>query len=179
MFGLRAYHQSEPVKAKQWLAADNFRLVTPVAPSRPGIRNASLPAAPGIDGRIRSFSLTFDQPLPWQGVSDALETLAGFCSHRLLRMKAIVNVQEYPGRPVVLHAVQHLFYPSVELPRWPDDNQSSRFVFITADLDETFVSNLLSSFTQTVTLNLYKLEHRQVCCQIPASLGLVSSLAFA
>ena len=65
-------------------------------------------------------------------------------------MKAIANVQEYPGRPVVLHAVQHLFYPSVELPRWPDDDHRSRFVFITADLDETFVSNLLSSFTQTL-----------------------------
>jgi G3E family GTPase len=66
-------------------------------------------------------------------------------------MKAIVNVQEYPGRPVVLHAVQHLFYPSIELPAWPDDDHRSRFVFITADLDEAFVSQLLTSFTQTVT----------------------------
>ncbi|QQZ27633.1 GTP-binding protein [Thiothrix subterranea] len=150
VFKLRAYHQTEPAKAQQWLAVDNFRLITPLAPMRPGIRNPSLPASPGIDGRIRSFSLVFDHPLPWQGIVDALETLTGFCSHRLLRMKAIVNVQEYPGRPVVLHAVQHLFYPSVELPRWPDDDQRSRFVFITADLDETFVSNLLSSFTKTL-----------------------------
>ncbi|MGB5598075.1 MAG: GTP-binding protein, partial [Thiothrix litoralis] len=111
----------------------------------------SVPTHGGTDQRIRSFSLTFDEALPWAGVSEALDTLVEFCSARLLRMKAIVNVQEYPGRPIVLHAVQHLFYPSVELPAWPDDDQRSRFVFITSDLDEDFVSNLLTSFTQTVS----------------------------
>lgn len=149
IFKLRAYHQSEPAKAKQWLAADNFRLVPTSLPPQAAIRNPALPLHTGADGRIRSFSLTFDQPLAWQGVAAALETLAGFCSQRLLRMKAIVNVQEYPGRPVVLHAVQHLFYPSVELPAWPDDDHRSRFVFITADLDEQFVTGILEKFTLT------------------------------
>ncbi|OQX03121.1 MAG: cobalamin biosynthesis protein CobW [Thiothrix lacustris] len=152
VFKLRAYHQSEPVKAKHWLAAENFRVVTASLPlKQPSILNPSIATHSGTDTRIRSFSLTFDQPLPWAGVSEALDTLVEFCSARLLRMKAIVNVQEYPGRPIVLHAVQHLFYPSVELPAWPDADQHSRFVFITADLDEAFVSNLLTSFTQTVT----------------------------
>lgn len=152
IFKLRAYHQSEPVKAKQWLAAENFRLVTSGSPLKTsGILNPSAPLHTGADGRIRSFSLQFEHALPWAGVAEALETLAEFCSQRLLRMKAIVNVQEYPGRPVVLHAVQHLFYPSIELPAWPDDDHRSRFVFITADLDEAFVSQLLTSFTQTVT----------------------------
>lgn len=148
VFKLRAYHQTEPVQAKQWLAAEQFRIVAPTPLLKPGIRNPTRPASPGVDGRIRSFSLVFDEPLPWQGVAEALEMLAGFCSHRLLRMKAIVNVQEYPGRPVVLHAVQNLFYPSVELPHWPDDDQRSRFVFIIADLDEQFVARMLEEFTQ-------------------------------
>lgn len=150
IFRLRAYHQSEPAQAKQWLAAENFRLVAATAPGTSAIRNPTAPVHNGVDGRIRSFSLTFEQPLPWQGVAEALETLAGFCSHRLLRMKAIVNVQEYPGRPVVLHAVQHLFYPSVELPAWPDADHRSRFVFITADLDEAFVAGVLQKFTHTL-----------------------------
>ncbi|QTR45485.1 GTP-binding protein [Thiothrix litoralis] len=152
LFKLRAYHQSEPAKAKQWLAAEHFRLVSANLPlKQPSILNPSVPTHGGTDQRIRSFSLTFDEALPWAGVSEALDTLVEFCSARLLRMKAIVNVQEYPGRPIVLHAVQHLFYPSVELPAWPDDDQRSRFVFITSDLDEDFVSNLLTSFTQTVS----------------------------
>jgi G3E family GTPase len=152
LFGLKAYHQSEPAKARQWLAADNFRLVSARLPlKQPSILNPTVPPAHnGTDGRIRSFSLTFDTPLPWAGVSEALETLAGYCSQHLLRMKAIVNMQEHQG-PVVLHGVQHLFYPSVELPAWPDDDHRSRFVFITSDLDEDFVSNLLTSFTQTLT----------------------------
>ncbi len=152
VFKLRAYHQSEPVKAKQWLAAESFRVVTAHYPlKQPSILNPALPVHSVTDGRIRSFSLQFEQALPWAGISEALDTLVEFCSSHLLRMKAIVNVQEYPGRPIVLHAVQHLFYPSVELPAWPDDDHRSRFVFITADLDEAFVSNLLTSFTQTVT----------------------------
>lgn len=151
VYNLRAYHQSEPRAAKQWLAVENFRQVKPITPKQhTGIRNPRSTASPGVDGRIRSFSLMFEQPLPWQGVADALEMLADTCSDRLLRMKAIVNMQEYPARPVVLHAVQHLFYPSVELPAWPDDDHCSRFVFITADLDETFVSNLLQRFTQSI-----------------------------
>ncbi|CAG0904155.1 unnamed protein product [Darwinula stevensoni] len=126
IFKLRAYHPSEPVKAKQWLAADNFRVITASLPlKQPSILNASAPSHGGTDRRIRSFSLTFDHPLPWAGVSEALDTLVEFCSHRLLRMKAIINVQEYLGRPIVLHAVQHLFYPSVELPAW--QTASKRF----------------------------------------------------
>ncbi|MFN3785674.1 MAG: CobW family GTP-binding protein [Thiothrix sp.] len=152
VFKLRAYHQSESVAAKQWLAAEQFRVFTPLvqASSHSGVRNPALTAHRGTDGRVRSFALTFDQPLPWQGISEALETLVGMCSKQLLRMKAIVNVHEYPGHPVVLHAVQHVFYPSVQLPRWPDADQRSRFVFITADLDEAFVHNLLANFTQAV-----------------------------
>jgi G3E family GTPase len=153
IFKLRAYHQSEPAKAKQWLAADNFRIVAAHPVTQAAIRNPALPSPKGTDGRIRSFSLTFDQPLRWADVSAALETLAEFCHQRLLRMKAIVNVQEHQG-PVVLHAVQHLFYPSVELPAWPDDDHRSRFVFITADLDEAYVSNLLNAFTQTVNTSI-------------------------
>lgn len=158
VYHLRAYHQSKPAEAKAWLAADKFRLITPVSPmqiSSPqqtglGIRNPKANASPGVDGRIRSFSLMFDQPLTWDGVKDALETLVDACSSRLLRMKAIINLQEFPDRPVVLHAVQHVFYPSVELPAWPDDDHRSRFVFITADLDENFVSDLLYTFTQSI-----------------------------
>jgi G3E family GTPase len=152
IFKLRAYHQSESAKAKQWLAADHFRIVgaNPAEDKNHAIRNPASPVHAGTDGRIRSFSLTFEQPLRWADVAAALETLTEFCSSRLLRMKAIVNVQEHRG-PVVLHAVQHLFYPSVELPAWPDDDQRSRFVFITADLEEAYVSTLLAAFTQTVT----------------------------
>ena len=144
---LRAYHPAQTATAKQWLGAEHFRLL-PAYSTQAAIRNAVTPVHTGNDGRIRSFSLTFEQPLQWQGVTNALETLIGLCDYRLLRMKAVLNVQ---GRenPVVLHAVQHLLYPSVELPAWPDADRRSRFVFITADMEEHFVQGLLDQFIQT------------------------------
>jgi G3E family GTPase len=151
VYDLRAYHQSDPAEAKQWLAADKFRLLSPVPPlQKAGIRNPGSMSLKGVDERIRSFSLMFDQPLAWDGIKEAVETLMDACSSRLLRMKAMLNLQEFPGHPIVLHAVQHVFYPSIELPNWPDDDHRSRFVFITADLDEHFVSDLLHAFTQAV-----------------------------
>lgn len=152
IYNLRAYHQSDVNDAKQWLSVDKFTLIKPIAQKlkHGGVRNPKATASPGVDGRIRSFSLVFEEPLAWQGVADALETITGLCSHRLLRMKAIVNIKEYPDQPIVLHAVQHIFYPSIKLPEWPDDDRNSRFVFITADLDEEFVSNLLKTFTDSV-----------------------------
>lgn len=152
VFQLRAYSQTEPVAAQQWLAAAQFRAFVPAAtPStQVAVRNPALPAHGGTDGRVRSFALTFTQPLPWYATIEALETLVTFAGQRLLRMKAMANIQEFPGRPIVLQGVQHVFYPPTELPHWPDEDQRSRFVFITADLDEAFVHNLLANFTQAV-----------------------------
>jgi G3E family GTPase len=105
------------------------------------------PAPPALhDDRIKSFSLDFDTPLDWEGVSAALEMLSAFRAKQLLRMKAIVNLRGR-DRPTVLHAVQHVFYPPAELAAWPDDDRRSRFVFITDGLEEEFVKKLLEDFT--------------------------------
>lgn len=126
----------------RWLAHQRYK---PAVVSKLGARPQA--HAGEHDSRIRAFSLYFDAPLDWLGVQSALDMLQAFKSQNLLRMKAIVNVQ---GRelPLVLHGVQHIFYPPVELPAWPDADRRSRFVFITADLDEAFVAKLLSDFTQ-------------------------------
>ena len=135
LFGLRAYHQAEPQASQRWLGLDNFRLLP---------KAATVPVH-GQDGRIRSFSFTFDQPIAWQNLSNALESIAGLCNQRLLCMKGIVNVVGNP-HPVVVHGVQHLFYPTVQLPAWPDADRRSHFVFITADLEEAFIRRILEEF---------------------------------
>ncbi len=127
----------------RWLAQERYK---PVAAG--GLLGAKArPAQPALhDERIRSFSLVFDVPLEWEGVSAALEMLSAFRAKQLLRMKAIVNVQGR-DRPAVLHAVQHVFYPPAELAAWPDEDRRSRFVFITDGLEEEFVKKLLEDFT--------------------------------
>lgn len=126
----------------RWLAQDCYK---PVAGGLLGGR--ARPAQPHLhDGRIKSFSLCFDTPLAWDSVGAALEMLSAFRAKQLLRMKALVNVQGR-DRPVVLQAVQHVFYPPAELAAWPDADRRSRFVFITDGLEEAFVKKLLEDFT--------------------------------
>jgi len=133
----------------QWLAHQRYRPAT-----RGGLLGG--PARPvGLtshDDRIRAFSLSFDEPLDEFGVHAALEMLQSLKPQNLLRMKAIVNVRGKPA-PVVLHAVQHIRYPPAALAAWPDEDRRSRFVFITADLEETFVARLLADFSQAAAGN--------------------------
>lgn len=97
------------------------------------------------DNRIRSFSVTFDEPLEWMGIYAALQMLLSFRAKSLLRMKAIVKLKG-KDKPTVLHAVQHVLYPPAELPEWPDESRQSRFVFIVADMDADMVQHMLREF---------------------------------
>lgn len=127
----------------RWLAQERYKPVT----AGGLLGGKAMPAQPAPhDERIRSFALSFDAPLEWEGVSAALEMLSAFRAKQLLRMKALVNVQGRE-RPVVLHAVQHVVYPPAELAAWPGEDRRSRFVFITDGLDEQFVRKLLEDFT--------------------------------
>jgi G3E family GTPase len=131
----------------KWLAHQRYK---PAARTLLGGVVKSPPATDLHNPQIRAFSLSFEEPLEWQGVLSALEMLQAFRPQNLLRMKALVNVKGKPN-PVVLHAVQHMLYPPAELPAWPDDGRNSRFVFITSDLDEAFVAKLLADFTQAAS----------------------------
>jgi G3E family GTPase len=75
-----------------------------------------------------------------------LELLRASYGAKLLRMKGIVNVAELPGTPVVVHGVQHIFHPTAQLERWPDDDRRTRLVFITKDLPERTVRELFEAF---------------------------------
>jgi G3E family GTPase len=143
--GLFNLHDKHP-DVLRWLALSRYK---PAA--RGSLGGKPRPQAPALhDDRIRAFSLTFEQPLEWQGVQAALEMLQAFRPQNLLRMKALVNIKGQ-DKPVVLHGVQHLLYPPAELPAWPDADRRSRFVFITADLEEAFVAKLLTDFTQAAS----------------------------
>jgi G3E family GTPase len=84
---------------------------------------------------IRSFCLTFVDPLDGQELSNAMQLLAQLYGERLLRVKGILNVKDQT-KPFVVHGVQHIFYPPETLERWPSADQRSRLVFITKDLPE-------------------------------------------
>jgi len=91
------------------------------------------------DDGIRTFSVTRDRPIEAAGLELWLDLLASYRGPNLLRVKGLLNVA---GKPVVVHAVQHLFHPPLALEAWPDGDRRSRIVFIThgigrADIDAT------------------------------------------
>jgi len=87
---------------------------------------------------IRSFCLTFEDPLPWQAVSNWLMMLRQERGEDLLRVKGILHLQD-EALPVAIHGVHHVFHPPVQLSVWPDDDRRSRIVFITRGLERAEV----------------------------------------
>ncbi len=98
------------------------------------------------DDHIVSFVLTTDKPIPAGTLDMFLELLRATYGANLLRMKGIVNVTELPGTPVVVHGVQHVFHPTAQLERWPDEDRRTKLVFITKDLPECTVRELFEAF---------------------------------
>ncbi|TWB11930.1 G3E family GTPase [Nitrospirillum amazonense] len=98
------------------------------------------------DQAIGAFCLTFTQPLVWDELVGFLETLARLRGPDVLRVKGVLNVVE-SDQPIVIHGVQHLFHPPVQLDAWPSDDHRSRIVFITRDVSRQVVETLYASCT--------------------------------
>lgn len=101
------------------------------------------------DDRVRSFSLVAEKPIPAAILDLFLELLRSMHGPNLLRMKGIVNIEETPDTPVVIHGVQHVLHPPARLERWPDADHRSRLVFIVRDIAPRVVSELFDAFLGT------------------------------
>jgi G3E family GTPase len=98
------------------------------------------------DEHIRSFALTTDQAIPAGTFHMFLDLLRSMHGPNLLRLKGIVKLAETPDKPIVIHAVQHVFHPFSQLERWPDDDHRTRIVFITRDIPERAVREMFEAF---------------------------------
>jgi G3E family GTPase len=98
------------------------------------------------DSRIRTFTAVSEHPIPATTLELFLELLRSAHGPKLLRMKGIVQIEEEPEKPVVLHMVQHVLHPPARLDAWPSDDRRSRLVFITQDLPADTVRRLLGAF---------------------------------
>ena len=79
-----------------------------------------------------------------------LQVVAEHCGARLLRLKGLVDVVESPGRPAVIHGVQHVFHPPAWLDAWPDEDRSTRLVVISQGLDAQWLQDLLEILEEEV-----------------------------
>jgi G3E family GTPase len=79
-----------------------------------------------------------------------LQVVAEHCGARLLRLKGLVDVVESPGRPAVIHGVQHVFHPPAWLDAWPDEDHGTRIVVISQGLEARWLQNLLELLEEEV-----------------------------
>jgi G3E family GTPase len=94
------------------------------------------------DSRIGSFCLTIDEPIEWELFVEWLKLLLASRGDQILRLKGLLNIAGRP-LPVIIHGVQHVFYPPTEHATWPDGDRSSKIVFITSDLPRPGVETSL------------------------------------
>ena len=86
---------------------------------------------------VRSFVVRVDL-VDWTAFAVWLSLLVHRHGHKVLRVKGLLNVPGCAG-PIWLNAVQHFVHPPVHLERWPDEDRSSRIVFIVQDLSESAI----------------------------------------
>ncbi|MEJ0019638.1 MAG: GTP-binding protein [Acetobacteraceae bacterium] len=115
----------------------------------PPIAASPFARAQHSDG-VESFVLQRERPLPGLALALLLEALAAHCGARLLRMKGIVALEEMPGRPAVIHGVQHIVSPPEFLERWPSADRTTRIVFIAQGVPRHFPARLLAAIEQEV-----------------------------
>ncbi|MDJ0980109.1 MAG: GTP-binding protein [Kiloniellales bacterium] len=97
------------------------------------------------DESIKAFCLTYDQPLDWDRFCSWIDMLVSLYGRDILRIKGLLNVAGQ-ARPVVIHGVQHVFHPPVELEAWPDQDRRSQLVFIVKDLSPKVFEDTLTAF---------------------------------
>jgi len=99
---------------------------------------------------INTFCLRREKPLHAVTLGFFLQVLAEHCGAKLLRLKGLVDVVESPGRPAVIHGVQHVFHPPAWLDAWPSEDRSTRIVVISQGLDAQWLRDLLEVLDEEV-----------------------------
>jgi len=105
------------------------------------------------DQRVRSHVLVHDGPVPFSTIEMFLDLLRSTHGEKLLRMKGVVELQEDPSRPLVIHGVQKILHPPARLPAWPDGQRGTRLVLITLDMPEDYIRRLFAAFTNKPSID--------------------------
>lgn len=135
--GLFDLEQKSP-EVRRWLNAEAFT----AAPDPDPDVHTHVHDVNRHDARIRAVCLRHAAPVPPSALDFFIDVLRAAHGPNLLRVKGVVALSDDPSSPVVIHGVQHVFHPPLRLLAWPDDDHTTRIVFILRDLDEAFIDAL-------------------------------------
>jgi G3E family GTPase len=128
---------------QRWLAAEAYTQEEAEHGHAPGHHHHDVNRH---DDRIHAFVLSTDAAIEAPMLDAFLDLLRSVHGENLLRLKGIVKLAETPESPVLLHAVQHILHPIVQLPSWPDgDDRRTRLVVIGRDLDPSAVQKFFDA----------------------------------
>lgn len=99
-------------------------------------------------GKTYSTALAFDGPVDWTGFGIWLSMLLHARGEEVLRVKGLLDIGE--SGPVVLNGVQHIIHPPEHLHAWPDDEHSSRIVFICRGIHTSEIVCSLEAFSGVI-----------------------------
>lgn len=91
---------------------------------------------------IGSYSVVIDHSIAWPNVLAWIAAVRERLSPHVLRIKGLLAIHDHAG-PLIVHAVQNVFYPPIFLPRWPSNDHRSRLVFIAQDMDSAHIEHTL------------------------------------
>ena len=92
---------------------------------------------------IESFALVTKQQVSMTTFNFFLELLTSQMGQDLLRIKGILNIRG-ESTPAIIHGVQHIFHPVEWLDKWPDNDRSTRLVFITRNIKKSAVEEFFN-----------------------------------
>lgn len=98
---------------------------------------------------IQTFSIRTEEPLNWTAFAIWLSALLHRYGKKILRIKGLLNIPGALG-PVVLNTVQSHITPPMHLDEWPDEDHSSRIVFIVQGLLPNTIRNSLDTFLEVL-----------------------------
>jgi G3E family GTPase len=136
LWGLSALHEKATEKeALNWTIGKNpkFEALTNLSGLSPAKKISMAP--PTHDLRIGSASIILEQPIPEAIFDIWLDTLIAIRGPDILRIKGILFIEGIED-PFVIHGVQHIFNPPVQLRGWNKEDQRSRLVIIARDLSQ-------------------------------------------
>jgi G3E family GTPase len=139
---LRTLNPRAPILIADRGAIDPEALTAPASATLPP--TAAFAADAVHSDGIRSFVLRDDTPMTWSVFARTLEMLIALRGADLLRAKGFLNVDGCRG-PVVIQVVGHLAHPPIELQAWPDEDCTSRVVFITRGIAEQQIRDLFAA----------------------------------
>jgi G3E family GTPase len=107
-------------------------------------RESDFDDAPAPAHELHAVCVVLDAPLDWTAFGVWLTMLLQARGEDVARVKGLLDVGA--DGPLLINGVQHVVHPPEHLPAWPDEDRSSRLVFIGRGFTRAELERSLAAF---------------------------------